>query len=60
MSNGGAVREYVNGGGVVFAVTWRGPGRPDLAQLFGDRFSTMQADTAGRLDPNKFSMAEEA
>jgi hypothetical protein len=28
----------------VFAVTWRGPGRPDLRQLLGEHFQTLQAD----------------
>jgi hypothetical protein len=34
--------------GVVFAVTWRGQGRPDLRQLLGDSFQTMQADNTPR------------
>ncbi|HXW75384.1 MAG TPA: DUF2844 domain-containing protein [Steroidobacteraceae bacterium] len=29
------VREYAAPDGKVFAVTWRGPGRPDLGQLLG-------------------------
>ena len=45
LPNGGVVREYENAAGVVFAVTWRAPGRPDLRQLLGDNFTTMQADT---------------
>jgi hypothetical protein len=34
----------------VFAVTWRGGGRPDLRQLLGEHFQTLQADNvrAGR------------
>jgi len=32
---GVTVREYVAPNGKVFAVTWRGPGRPDLGQLLG-------------------------
>ena len=39
----GIVREFVNGDGVVFAVAWRGPGRPDLRQLLGSAFDTFQA-----------------
>jgi hypothetical protein len=44
LANRGAVREYTRGDGTVFAITWRGPGRPDLRQLLGDRFETFQAD----------------
>jgi hypothetical protein len=32
---GGVIHEYVSSQGKVFAVTWRGPGLPDLAQLLG-------------------------
>ena len=45
LGNGGVVQEYENAEGVVFAVSWRAPGRPDLRQLLGDHFATMQADT---------------
>jgi hypothetical protein len=44
LGNGGIVKEYTRADGTVFAVTWRGPGRPDLRQLLGDHFSTMQTD----------------
>lgn len=47
MPNGSVVREFVNNDGVVFAVTWRGPGRPDLRQLLGGAFDTFQATVAG-------------
>ncbi|MGZ3304506.1 MAG: DUF2844 domain-containing protein [Asticcacaulis sp.] len=50
--DGGAVtREYTNGAGTVFAVSWVGPSRPDLKQLFGDYFDRFQADNrpAGRI-----------
>jgi hypothetical protein len=42
--NGGVVREYARPDGVVFALTWRGPSRPDLRQLLGARFDALQAD----------------
>jgi hypothetical protein len=32
---GGVIHEYVSAQGKVFAVTWRGPGLPDLGQLLG-------------------------
>jgi len=41
--NSGAVHEFTNAQGAVFAVTWSGPGKPDLRQLLGSYFSTMQA-----------------
>ena len=40
--NGGIVREYTNANGVVFAVSWAGPGKPDLRALLGEHFVTMQ------------------
>ena len=30
---------------MVFAVSWRGPSRPDLQQLLGDRFATLTSTT---------------
>jgi hypothetical protein len=40
--NSGAVHEFTNAQGKVFAVTWSGPGKPDLRQLLGSYFSEMQ------------------
>ena len=52
MPNGGVVREFTRPDGMVFAVTWRGPGRPDLHQLLGsllfDRFQSDNVMPAGR------------
>ncbi|HEX7800920.1 MAG TPA: DUF2844 domain-containing protein [Asticcacaulis sp.] len=45
MGDGGAVREFTTPDGTVFAVSWRGPRRPNLRQLFGDGyFQRFQAD----------------
>jgi hypothetical protein len=44
LANGGRVKEYSGPDGTVFAVTWLAPGRPDLRQLFGANFPTLQAD----------------
>jgi hypothetical protein len=44
--NGGMVREFTNANGTVFAVTWSGPGKPDLRTLLGRYFSTLQASNA--------------
>ena len=40
--NGGAVHEFTNARGQVFAVTWAGPGKPDLRALLGRYFTTFQ------------------
>lgn len=45
LANDGTVKEFSTGG-VVFAVAWRGPARPDLKQLLGEHFDTLQAETA--------------
>ena len=42
--SGGVVREYADPQGMVFAVAWRGQGRPDLRQLLGDSYDVLQAD----------------
>ena len=34
---GALIREYLNSGGVVFAVTWAGDVQPDLAPILGER-----------------------
>lgn len=36
---GTTVREYVSTDGIVFAVTWSGPSKPDLGQLLGKYFA---------------------
>jgi len=42
LPNGGLVREYTNPQGQVFAVSWRGPGKPDLRALLGPHFADLQ------------------
>ena len=44
LPNGGVVKEFAARGGAVFALSWRGPGRPDLRQLLGARFAQFQSD----------------
>lgn len=46
LPNGGAVKEFTRTDGAVFAVTWNAPGRPDLRQLLGASFNTMQDENA--------------
>lgn len=43
LSSGTSVRQYVSGNGVVFAVAWSGPFKPDLRQLLGPYFDVMIA-----------------
>ncbi|HEX4739537.1 MAG TPA: DUF2844 domain-containing protein [Allosphingosinicella sp.] len=45
--NGGTVHELANASGQVFAVTWSGPGKPDLRSLLGRYFETFQASNVG-------------
>ena len=47
LPNEGEVHEFVNGEGMVFAVTWQGPGKPDLRKLLGPHFSALKADSSG-------------
>ncbi len=42
-ANGGTVHEFTNANGQVFAVTWSGPGKPDLRTLLGRYFDAFQA-----------------
>lgn len=36
--SGTVVREYISPSGTVFAVSWTGPSKPDLRQIFGSYF----------------------
>ncbi len=45
LDSGTAAREFIRPDGTVFAVSWQGPQRPNLKQLFGDSyFSRFQTD----------------
>ena len=48
--NNGMVHEFTNNSGQVFAVTWHGPGKPDLRLLLGPYFAALQGGgpAAGR------------
>ncbi|HVZ29241.1 MAG TPA: DUF2844 domain-containing protein [Asticcacaulis sp.] len=46
--DGTVTREYISSSGVVFAVTWAGPARPDLKQLFGPYYDRFQAANTGK------------
>lgn len=43
LDSGTAVREFVDGSGTVFAVSWSGPFLPDLKELLGIHFDAMAA-----------------
>lgn len=43
LPNGGTVHEFTNGLGQIFAITWYGPGKPDLRSLLGPYFGAFQA-----------------
>src|SRR5258707_839901 len=43
LPGGTVVREFVGASGVVFAVSWSGPFRPDLRQTLGVYFDRFQA-----------------
>jgi hypothetical protein len=45
LPSGTAVREYVTGNGVVFAIAWVGPSKPDLRQLLGRYFADYTAES---------------
>jgi len=49
--SGTVIHEYVSPQGKVFAVSWHGPGRPDLAQLLGS-YSAQLAQAAPRTHYN--------
>lgn len=45
LANDSTIKEYVNSAGVVYAVSWNGPGKPDLRSLLGSHFATFQKDS---------------
>ena len=50
---GTVVREYANTDGIIFAVTWNGPTKPDLQQLLGRYFPLfMMASTQAKRTGN--------
>jgi hypothetical protein len=51
LPNGGLVREFTNANGRVYALTWSGPGKPDLRALLGGYFARLQTDN-GRFNPH--------
>jgi hypothetical protein len=44
--NGMRLREYINRGGIVFAVAWSGPAMPDLQKLLGASYKAYTAALA--------------
>jgi hypothetical protein len=48
LPSGTAVREYVTGNGIVFAVAWSGPYLPDLRQTLGKYFADYSAEAQSK------------
>jgi hypothetical protein len=48
LPNGAAVHEFTNPQGQVFAISWSGPGKPDLRSLLGSHFASFQAANASQ------------
>ena len=48
LPSGTALREYVTGNGLVFAVTWSGPYLPDLRQTLGKYFADYSAEAQSK------------
>lgn len=48
LASGTVIHEYVTQGGVVFAVSWKGPFLPDLRTLLGKHFDTLTREAARR------------
>jgi hypothetical protein len=50
-SNGIRLRDFQNRSGVVFAVTWSGPGMPDLQKLLGASYGSYATAVAAQNHP---------
>lgn len=46
LADGTVTRQFTNSAGVVFAVSWNGPMRPNLRQLFGAYYPRLQSAAA--------------
>lgn len=44
-----AIQEYINTGGVIFAVAWNGPAKPDLKTLLGAYFKDFPVTIGARV-----------
>jgi Protein of unknown function (DUF2844) len=59
LDSGTTVREFVDGRGMVFAVSWSGPFLPDLKQLLGTHFDAFAARGRGqRSHRNRMAMQD--
>jgi hypothetical protein len=57
LPSGTLVREYVTTSGIVFAVAWNGPAKPDLSELLGPYFADLNAAArTGRGGHNHLSL----
>lgn len=46
LPNGTIVKQLSNAQGQIYALSWHGPGKPDLRSLLGAHFGTFQTDNA--------------
>ena len=58
--NGGLVHEFTNASGQVFAVTWSGPGKPDLRAVLGRYFAAYQASATGGIGRARYALRRPA
>ena len=59
LDSGTAVREYVSPSGRIFAIAWRGPTLPDLAQIMGEsNYQTFLHAPESRHVPRRLRMVQ--
>src|SRR5450631_4890591 len=58
LSTGTVIHQYVSTSDNVFAVTWSGPSKPDLRQLLGPSFETMNARHARQAHPGHSTVVQ--
>ena len=54
------VTEFVAPSGIVFAVTWQGPTKPDLEQILGNSFEAFRSAILAQTNPRRAFSLEQA
>jgi hypothetical protein len=57
LDSGTTVRQYLDGAGTVFAVSWSGPFLPDLKEILGVHFDAMVAQASKRRNDQRSRLA---
>ena len=57
LDSGTTVRQYLDGAGIVFAVSWSGPFLPDLKEILGVHFDAMVAQAGKRRNDQRSRLA---